>query len=491
MKRLVGGVFLSALLALTSLAASGTPSSPKEYWFDFKFNGKKVGFMQSLDEDTTVNDRPALHMRRWSVVSVRREKDTMKMESTTDSWTDLEGHPMRFTHTRYEGSDPRSFEGYRDGDQFIVKKNIGGNLVETKVPLGKDVYASAALDALFNEKLKVGKVMTGKAIVEDEGELRDFVCKVTGTEKTPEGEAFVVDLTIGGVASRELVLKDGRTLKAQIPALGAEFTLTTRDKAVQFDESFDIFTSALFKMPVPLPPGETIDELVVRLQGKSGRRPTYISDQRQKAKLIGKGEVELRIRTDAAPIKPPRLPIHTPAVKRFLSETPHEPLRDERLVATEQKIVADERNAWEAAKKINAFVYRYITNKSLSRAFATATEALEKKEGDCTEHAVLFSALAKIAGIPTRLVTGLVYVGGTSNVFGYHEWVEVWMGDRWIAMDPTFGQDIADPTHIKFTQGLSDPDGLRDAGVIAAGLIADLDLKVQRYTTLNGVQKTL
>jgi len=105
--------------------------------------------------------------------------------------------------------------------------------------------------------------------------------------------------------------------------------------------------------------------------------------------------------------------------------------------------------------------------------------------------AVLFSALAKIAGIPTRLITGLVYVGGANNVFGYHEWVEVWMGDRWIAMDPTFGQDIADATHIKFTQGLSDPDGLRDAGVIAAGLIADLDLKVAEYKTAGGAKKTL
>jgi hypothetical protein len=482
---------LAGLIALPALADDAPPKT-KDYWFDFKFNGKKVGFMESLDEGTTVNDRPALHMKRWSVVQVRREKDMMRMESTTDSWTDLEGHPMRFKHVRVEGNDPRTFEGYRDGNQFIVKKDIGGNLVETKVPLSKDVYASAALDALFNEKLKPGKVMTGKAVVEDEGEVRDFTCKVIGTEKTPEGEAFVVDLTIGGVQSKELVLMDGRTLRAEIPALGAEFVLTTKENATKFEESFDIFTSALFKMPSPLPPGESIDELVVRLAGRSGRRPSYISDQRQKAKLVGKGEVELHIKPDAPPSRAPKLPVKgAGAVKKFLSETPHEPLHDERLVTAEKKVVGDEKDAWEAAKKINAFVYGYITKKTLSRAFATATEALDSKEGDCTEHAVLFSALAKIAGIPTRLITGLVYVGGTNNVFGYHEWVEVWMGDRWIAMDPTFGQDIADATHIKFTQGLSDADGLRDAGVIAAGLIADLDLKVAQYKTVTGEKKTL
>ena len=102
-----------------------------------------------------------------------------------------------------------------------------------------------------------------------------------------------------------------------------------------------------------------------------------------------------------------------------------------------------------------------------------------------------FSALAKISGIPTRLVTGLVYVGPVRQVFGYHEWVEVYIGGRWIPMDPTFGQDVADPTHIKFTEGQSDPDGLRDAGVVAATLIGELELEVLEVTTVSGRTRKL
>jgi transglutaminase-like putative cysteine protease len=103
----------------------------------------------------------------------------------------------------------------------------------------------------------------------------------------------------------------------------------------------------------------------------------------------------------------------------------------------------------------------------------------------------LFSALAKIVGIPTKLITGLVYVGGPDGIFGYHQWVEVWLGDRWIAMDPTFGQHVADPTHIKFTEGLSDADGLRDAGVAASELFGDMKLKVIEYRTIDGIRKRL
>ena len=53
-------------------------------------------------------------------------------------------------------------------------------------------------------------------------------------------------------------------------------------------------------------------------------------------------------------------------------------------------------------------------------------------------------------------------------------------------MDPTFGQDLADPTHIKFTEGLSDAEGLREAGVAAAELFGDLQLAVVSHTTLTG-----
>jgi hypothetical protein len=65
------------------------------------------------------------------------------------------------------------------------------------------------------------------------------------------------------------------------------------------------------------------------------------------------------------------------------------------------------------------------------------------------------------------------------------------MGDRWIAMDPTFGQDLADATHIMFTRGMSDSDGLREAGMAAASLIGELELEVNEYTTSDGAKQKM
>ena len=81
----------------------------------------------------------------------------------------------------------------------------------------------------------------------------------------------------------------------------------------------------------------------------------------------------------------------------------------------------------------------------------SALVALNKKKGNCQTHAKLYSALARAAGIPTRFVSGLVSQDGTS--FLYHSWAESLIEGRWVAVDPTFNQVPADPTHLAFFEG--------------------------------------
>lgn len=457
---------------------------PREAWFDFNFYGNKVGFLSAKDEPTEVNGQKAVHVHRWSVVMVKRQRDTIRMESTTDAWFGPDGAPMRFTSARTEGAEKRSVDGYRDGEQFVVARTIGADRREQKIPLKGGVLLASSLEVIFvSEGLAVGKKKSGKAIDESEAQLQDFSLEVVGKE----GDDFVLMEVLGPVKSRVIITADGRVKKIELLGIGAEFIETTKEKATAIEATVDIFKSALFSVPEALPPGDELDVVVVRVRGKSGKRPTHVAEARQKAKPIGKDSVELTITVNEAPARTQKLPVK--GQKEFLKETPYESLTDELLVARAKAVVGSETDVWKAAKRINAFVYEHIANKSLARAFASATEALESKEGDCTEHAVLFSALAKISGVPTRLATGLVYVGGPDRVFGYHEWVEVWTGSEWIAMDPTFGQDIADPTHIKFAHGQSDPDGLREAGMVAAALIGDLELQVLSYVTISGKKK--
>jgi transglutaminase-like putative cysteine protease len=76
-------------------------------------------------------------------------------------------------------------------------------------------------------------------------------------------------------------------------------------------------------------------------------------------------------------------------------------------------------------------------------------DVLEVKKGDCNEHTALYTALARAAGIPTKMCIGLVYKDG---IFYYHAWPAVHL-NGWTPIDPTFGQERADATHLKLLEG--------------------------------------
>ena len=102
----------------------------------------------------------------------------------------------------------------------------------------------------------------------------------------------------------------------------------------------------------------------------------------------------------------------------------------------------------EAARVITSWVYENV-RKTPTLSVPSAREVLEQMAGDCNEHTVLFTALARASDIPTRMCTCLAFSAGQ---FYYHAWPEVWVG-KWLAVDPTFGQFPADPLHLRLLTG--------------------------------------
>lgn len=78
-----------------------------------------------------------------------------------------------------------------------------------------------------------------------------------------------------------------------------------------------------------------------------------------------------------------------------------------------------------------------------------AISTLENRMGDCNEHAVLFAALCRSLGIPTRIEAGLVFI---DDRFYYHAWNGVFLGS-WITVDFLFNEFPADVTHLRLISG--------------------------------------
>jgi transglutaminase-like putative cysteine protease len=133
---------------------------------------------------------------------------------------------------------------------------------------------------------------------------------------------------------------------------------------------------------------------------------------------------------------------------RELGATPLIQSDDPRIIETARRIVGNTTNPVEAAQKINDWVYRTL-EKDITLSVPSALQVLDAKQGDCNEHTVLFVALARAVGLPTRTAVGLVNVRGR---FYYHAWPEVYY-NGWVAVDPTLGQYPADASHLRFLIG--------------------------------------
>jgi len=121
---------------------------------------------------------------------------------------------------------------------------------------------------------------------------------------------------------------------------------------------------------------------------------------------------------------------------------------DKEIVSATMNVLDGETNPANASKKINDWIFKTL-KKYPTASLPNAKDVLKTKIGDCNEHAILFTAMARAAGIPTKTVLGLMYIDGK---FVYHAWNEVYLGS-WIAVDSTFGQFPADATHIKLIEG--------------------------------------
>lgn len=150
-----------------------------------------------------------------------------------------------------------------------------------------------------------------------------------------------------------------------------------------------------------------------------------------------------------------------------LAEEPLLQVRDPEIVALAVRIAGNERDPAVVARRINRWVHDSLA-KEVTITVPNAAQVLRARRGDCNEHTQLFVALARAAGIPARINTGLAYVNGK---FYYHAWPEVRLRD-WVAVDPTFGQFPADAAHLRFVRG-----GLARQGELLR-LVGNLSIEV-------------
>ena len=118
------------------------------------------------------------------------------------------------------------------------------------------------------------------------------------------------------------------------------------------------------------------------------------------------------------------------------------------IAALASRLVPEDSNPRVVAMRINQWVHDSV-RKEVTTGIPSALHVLHTRKGDSNEHAQLYVALARAAGLPARVASGFIRHEGR---FYYHAWAEVLLRG-WVAVDPTLGQFPADADHVRFTHG--------------------------------------
>jgi hypothetical protein len=472
------------LLCAAGCAAAPRPAAPPDLtrhlgrrWYGIYFLGGKIGWAESEISEAERRGKPAVVVRL--ALTARVEMQNVPQEMSIDEervYVLDEGLESFADESRSFGATTR-IAGRREGDRMRVTSIVGGEKREELIDLPPERFE----DYLAEERLVGGGAGVGDEISFSQyqpraGRTVTAVSRVAAVSRRPlrgiPTELYTVETTLKemGISSRSLLTASGDVLETQV---GGVFTMRIEDEksARSLDYRSDVVLSSAIRTGVKIVDPARVRVLRAALRGVNDRALLVESERQSYTRGPG-GELLLTVRIeDLSGVAPPRLPIPRSDFPRELSPGLFIQSGSRTIAEKARQIVGAERDARAASDLLVRWVHGNLA-KRFSASFSNALDVLQAGGGDCTEHSVLYVALARAAGLPAREVSGIVYC---DDGFYYHQWAEAFVG-KWIAVDPTFGQTQADATHIRFAEG----DLLSQARLL--NLIGALSIDILDYS---------
>lgn len=453
---MLGGIFL--LTATDDVPLDRIRQMAGENWYGVYMNGGKVGY--SLNRVQILDDKQEIILTEDAhfLVTMSGVKQDMRL-FTERAYTMSSGRLSRIHASITDPSQKSEFFAEVSGDALHVVSIIGNNRKEKQLPLPAETVWDSLRQSLW--------VLSAPEI----GSVREFRIFEPLYERELSGQAQITAIEerlLGGVPTRIYTIRnridvvemdstarvtaDGLILEE---TLSGNMTLRLEPEAMAKDVSYQhdviMANAARVDRPIENPRSRLCLALVLTGPLTEG---VLFNDQRQRVRQVGENRFAFRGRiVNLNTIQPPALPLEKVPddVSPWLQpstfiQSDHPSIREKA-----RALKGTEKNSLSVARTICRWVYENMRT-TYSARMSNALEVLEHMEGDCTEHSVLMTALARAAGIPARENAGLIYIPGRDAGFYFHQWVEVWVGE-WVAMDPTFNQVPADATHIKLVEG--------------------------------------
>ena len=465
MPRLCAPTLTCVLMAVSTVAGADLAQLEKElgvHWMGVYFRGTKAGYAKMTAEKSSFRGAPTYRFSMDLLAHVTMLGTTQVVSAKEDRHFGHAGKLLALEasmSSRVHGMTMTSMssQGVVQGDKMALTTQSAGakrtRIIDAPTETLDDYLAA---NRLVSRGAKVGDSMTVHVF---EGLMmqRPLTMELTVTAKktiffngveteVTEIEEFIKEMNMRAISCFDAA---GEMLETQFGGmfvLRAESEAQAKDMAV----AFDMVRTSIIRVAAPIARAGETKEMTAVVTGVTNPQ-IVLNTPRQQYEKVGPQQYRLVARSDdVSGLKPAAIPVRDPALAEDLQATWLLQCDHPKMKAKAAEVVGASKDAWTAAQKIRAFVYTRV-EKVGSAALSNALETLETMRGDCSEHTALFVGLCRAAGIPARPCTGLVY-WPRGRGFGYHQWASVYVG-KWIEVDPTFNQPVADATHIKLAEG--------------------------------------
>lgn len=478
MKRIIYAVILSLLVTAGVCPSVAAPLKKlekpplSEHWFGIYVDNERVGFYrQKISELADGYRFEGDGSVRMKVMGFSKEASMRETYLTAKNLT------MRsFDVEQTINGVPSRVSGKVSDARLRVTNEHNGKVSEKQFKFKGDLYPGPALNIFpLMRDTTPGKSFKVTTFDAEETKIKEVKITVLGEEKTPDGQpAIKLQNNLYPFVSNDIwVDNQGNTLLESVRD-GLVITRAENPKQLglfigdlAFSKKDLIYDFSLVRVDPPLRDLAQLTGLVVEINGWNDALP-LLQDGGQAVDKSGDGRITIRTGTALPPV--------SGAVAGGLRETylkPAEKIESDaaEIVAKARELVAGRQDAKEIAQVLTTWTADWL--KDTVDDGGSALVSLKERSGNCQTHARLYTALARAAGIPTRFVSGLVYQ--QDKGFLYHSWAESFLGDRWVAVDPTYNQLPADPTHLKFFEGQTQEDMAPIIAIIGRIRITVLD----------------
>ncbi len=460
-------------------------------WSMVTVNGQHVGFEHSM----FVREKNFVRSKTETETVLGRGTDQVKIKTIMETLEHLNGEPVAFVMTNQLGHTPIKMTGTFENGVLKVTTQQGSSKRDQDYLIDPSACLSwgtslKMLEAGFTEGTHYQMLVYDPALSVSKAIRAEF--DVFGQETIDiAGEKMTAHRVHSRLFMDNQIFKadswhneQGDTLKTSMQMGTIELVMyqTTRVVAIaapEPDSSF--FNSLMIRSNERIPDHADSVRLKVIFSQESDAPPGWPETYQQKLISSKGNESLLRIqRSDLDYIQDTYGPPVPANGSKYLDSTPYLNHEDPLLKKYAEAAVGDAERPVDKARKLHAFAVSKL-EPSLDVGLATASEVARNLRGDCTEHAVFLAAMGRAVSIPSRVVTGLVYIDrfmDQKKVFGAHAWTQFYINGQWVDFDCAIGPAETAPLRIAFATSAMEESTPTDLSISMTNLLGKIEIEV-------------